>query len=185
MRRLVDRDRLEQFVRGAGAAAAHPTRLYLVGGATAVMVGWRASTVDVDIHLVPEDDALFRAIPRLKEELEINVELACPAHFIPELSGWESRSPFLFTAGKVTCYHYDFYAQALAKLERAHALDLTDVRAMAARKLVTAAGLLRYFAEIEPGLYRFPAIAPDRFRAATESMVAELRKPERPEPATG
>lgn len=79
-------------MRGAGAAAGHPTRLYLVGGATAILEGWRESTVDVDIHLVPEDDALFRAIPRLKEELEINVELASPAHFIPELPGWKTRS---------------------------------------------------------------------------------------------
>ena len=33
-------------------------------------------------------DALFRALPRLKEELRINVEIASPAHFIPELPGW-------------------------------------------------------------------------------------------------
>lgn len=176
MRRRVDRDRLERFVRGAGAAASHFTRLYLVGGATAVLEGWRASTVDVDIHLVPEDDALFRAIPRLKEELEINVELASPAHFIPELPGWESRSKFVLDAGKVSCYHYDFYAQALAKLERAHELDLVDVRAMAERGLVTAAGLSRHFSEIEPGLYRYPAITPERFRAQVQRMVEELRQ---------
>lgn len=184
MRRLVDRDRLVRFMHGAGAAAGQPTRLYLVGGATAVMEGWRASTVDVDIHLVPEDDALFRAIPRLKEELEINVELASPAHFIPELAGWESRSKFVLDAGKVSCYHYDFYAQALAKLERAHPLDLTDVRAMAERGLVTPAGLLQYFSEIAPRLYRYPAIAPERFRAQVERMVGELQQPERPESAT-
>ena len=30
--------------------------------------GWRASTIDVDLKLVPDDDALLRAMPRLKEE---------------------------------------------------------------------------------------------------------------------
>jgi hypothetical protein len=45
-------------------------------------LGRRASTIDVDIHIVPDDDCLLRALPELKEDLEMNVELACPAHFI-------------------------------------------------------------------------------------------------------
>ena len=44
------------------------------GGATAVLHGWRASTIDVDLKLVPDDDALLRALPRLKEELHVNLE---------------------------------------------------------------------------------------------------------------
>jgi hypothetical protein len=36
------------------------------GGATAILFGWRASTVDVDLCVVPERDAVFRAIPDLK-----------------------------------------------------------------------------------------------------------------------
>src|SRR4029450_3378118 len=66
-----------------------PGRAFLTGGATAVLHGWRASTIDVDVVFRPESDALLRAIPALKEGLELNVELASPAHFIPELPGWE------------------------------------------------------------------------------------------------
>jgi hypothetical protein len=32
----------------------------------------------VDLKIVPESDAMLRAIPPLKESLELNVELAAP-----------------------------------------------------------------------------------------------------------
>lgn len=85
MRGLVDVERLRRFLRALGAAAERPARVYLTGGATAVLGGWRESTVDVDLVFVPEDDSLYRAIPRLKERLAVNVEIASPAHFLPEL----------------------------------------------------------------------------------------------------
>jgi hypothetical protein len=66
-----------------GRAARGDVRVYLVGGATAVLLGWRATTIDVDLVMRPEDDTLLRAIPGLKEELQVNVELASPLDFIP------------------------------------------------------------------------------------------------------
>ncbi len=72
-----------------------------MGGTTAVLMGWRASTIDVDFVMRPEDDALLRAIPSLKEHLRIDVEMACPADFIPVPPGWEDRGiielPILFS----------------------------------------------------------------------------------------
>lgn len=62
-----------------------------------MLIGWRETTIDVDIKLVPERDEILRAIPRLKENLEINVELASPGDFIPELPDWQSRSAFIAT----------------------------------------------------------------------------------------
>ena len=44
-----------------------------------MLLGWRASTVDVDLALRPDDDAVLRAIPRLKDALRVNIELAFPA----------------------------------------------------------------------------------------------------------
>jgi hypothetical protein len=76
---------------------------------------------------VPEQDALYRALPRLKEELQLNVEIANPAHFIPELPQWQERSLFIERRGRASYYHYDPYAQALAKIVRGHAKDLADV----------------------------------------------------------
>ncbi|HVL70142.1 MAG TPA: hypothetical protein VM364_22975 [Vicinamibacterales bacterium] len=70
-------------MRALGQSARDATRVYLTGGATAVLHGWRDSTIDVDVKFVPERDELFRAIQDLKERLQVNVELASPADFIP------------------------------------------------------------------------------------------------------
>jgi hypothetical protein len=82
MRRVAEPDRIRRFMGALAVKATRQARLYFTGGATAVLLGWRASTIDVDIHIVPEDDRLLRALPELKEDLELNVEPACPAHFI-------------------------------------------------------------------------------------------------------
>ena len=49
----------------------------------------------MDINIVPDADQVFRASPRLKEALQINIELASPIDFIPVRPGWEDRSPFI------------------------------------------------------------------------------------------
>jgi len=171
MRRLVDEPRLRRFMKALGDEAEKDVRLYFTGGATAVLLGWRASTVDVDIKLDPEVDRIFRALPRLKEELEVNVELASPDHFIPELPGWRERSLFVAREGRLSFYHYDLYSQALSKIERGHAQDLADVRQMLAKGLVDPAELMKRFEEIESRLYRYPAIDAASFRRAVEEVV--------------
>ena len=170
MRRLVDEPALRRFMRTLGAEAERDVRLYFTGGATAVLLGWRGSTVDVDIKIDPETDRLFRALPRLKETLSINIELASPDHFIPELPGWQERSLFVAREGRLSFYHYDLYAQALSKVQRGHTQDLADVRQMIGRGL-DPAGLLQRFTEIEPRLYRYPAIDGASFRRAVEEMA--------------
>ncbi|OGU33341.1 MAG: hypothetical protein A3K13_11290, partial [Gemmatimonadetes bacterium RIFCSPLOWO2_12_FULL_68_9] len=145
------------------AAARDDTRIYLTGGATAVLIGWRGSTIDVDIKIVPERDELFRAIPHLKERSNLNVELACPSDFIPALPGWEARSIHVSREGLTDWFHYDLYSQALSKIERHHAQDAEDVRQMLARGLVEAGRLREFFEAIRPGLIRYPAIDPAAF----------------------
>lgn len=158
---------MEAFARAAGGA----TTVYLVGGTTAVLLGWRASTVDVDFVVRPEDDALLRALPGLKDSLQVNLELASPLDFIPVPDGWEERSPLIRRIGDVSFRHFDPYAQVLAKLERGHAQDLIDAREMLARGLVDGPRLREYFAMIEPRLYRFPAIDAPSFRRAVEAFL--------------
>ncbi len=58
------------------AAAEQEGACYLTDGATAVLLGWRPTTIDVDLKLVPEQDSVLRAIPGWKNELSINVELS-------------------------------------------------------------------------------------------------------------
>jgi hypothetical protein len=156
-----------------GEEADREGRLYFTGGATAVLLGWRPSTIDLDIKVEPESDRLFRALPRIKDALEINVELAAPDQFIPPVPGWQERSTFIARQGRLSFYHYDFYAQALSKIQRGHAQDRTDVREMIRRGLVDRDELRRRFEQIELQLYRYPAIDPEAFRKALEDALAE------------
>ncbi len=172
MREVVDAKRVHAFMRALGAEANEEAVAYLTGGTTAVLVGWRATTVDVDLKLVPESERLLRAIVRLKDELGVNVELASPAEFIPVAEGWEERSPFVAREGTLTFRHFDPIAQALAKLERGHARDLADVRALIEHGLVSESELLSFFEQIEPELYRFPAIDATAFRRRVERQCS-------------
>ncbi|HEX3552020.1 MAG TPA: DUF6036 family nucleotidyltransferase [Thermoanaerobaculia bacterium] len=177
MRRPVDAERIRRFMRELGGEAERDVRLYFTGGATAVLLGWRTGTIDVDVKLEPETDRLFRAFPRLKEKLEINIELASPDQFIPELPGWRDRSAFIAQEGRLAFYHYDFHSQALSKIQRGHAQDRDDVRQMIDRGLIDRQELRRRFEEIEPHLYRFPAIDPAAFRRAVAEAL-EIDAPE-------
>ncbi|MGE5277681.1 MAG: hypothetical protein ACM3SU_11850 [Acidobacteriota bacterium] len=176
MRRPVDATRLDQFLEELGRECRTDVRVYLTGGATAVLQGWRPSTIGVDLKIVPDSDPVLRAIPRLKETLEINVELASPDDFIPELPGWQERSPLIRREGRAAFHHYDFYAQALAKIERGHDQDLRDADALVRSGLVEAPALLHFFGQIEPKLYRYPAIDPASFRRAVEAFVGRHAK---------
>ena len=113
-----------------GRHAESNVRVYFTGGTTAVLEGWRDTTIDIDLKFDPELDSLYRAIPKLKEQLNINVELAAPSDFIPPLPGWEERSVFIGLEGKVSFHNYDPYSQALSKIERGHKQDISDVETM-------------------------------------------------------
>jgi hypothetical protein len=172
MRGLADEERIRQFMRELGRASRYPAQVYLTGGASAVLSGWRASTIDVDLLLVPDDDATLRAIAALKESLGINVELAAPSDFVPVRPGWQDRSPFVAQEGPLTFRHFDFEAQALAKVERSHAQDVADVREMLNRGLVTAASLRSALEAVAPLLYRYPAVDSTRFRQNLETILS-------------
>ena len=158
-------------MRAFGASAPRDARVYFTGGATAVLMGWRDTTIDIDMRFNPELDELFRALPALKEELQINIELASPADFIPPLPGWEDRCEYIGREGKVAFYHYDPYSQALAKIERGHTQDLQDVQTMLQKGLLEREKLLSLYQAIESQLYRYPAIDPASFSQAVHQIV--------------
>jgi hypothetical protein len=161
-------------MRRLGREARGPARVYLTGGASAVLRGWRPGTIDVDLKLDPDRDEILRAIPGIKEDLEVNIELASPDDFIPELPGWRERSPFITREGQLDFHDYDFYAQALSKLERRHRRDLEDVAQMHRNGLIEPRRLAALFDAIEPQLYRYPALDPPRFRRAVEEWIARV-----------
>ena len=80
-----------------------------------MLEGWRDSTADVDLRFEPDLDELLRELPALKESLGVNIELASPPDFIPELPDWRERSPLVFQEGSVAVHHFDFYSQALSQ----------------------------------------------------------------------
>jgi hypothetical protein len=171
MRALTGRGELDRFMTALGKAVRTNTRVYLVGGASAVLLGWRDTTIDIDLAFVPESDEVYRAIARFKDDLNVNVELAAPDHFIPPVPGWEERSPLIARHGAVSFHHYDFYAQALAKIERGHATDQADVDQMLRHGLIEVTTLREKFAAIEPQLYRYPAVDAAGFAAAVRAVV--------------
>lgn len=124
MRRPLTSPLLQQFMKALGDAVTAQACIYVVGGATSVLLGWRDSTIDVDLKVIPESDNILKSLPSFKERLQINIELASPDDFIPEIPGWRERSRFIRQEGTLTFLRYDFYAQALAKIERGHTLDL-------------------------------------------------------------
>lgn len=158
MRPPIDEQRLRGFLEQFGRRVRGDGRLYLTGGATALLYGWRTTTVDIDLRLDPEPNGAFEAIRELKDELGVNVELASPADFLPPLPGWRERSLFVGRFGTVDVFHYDPYSQALGKIERGHERDLSDVQAMLARGLIDAARLRELYAQIRPQLIRYPAV---------------------------
>lgn len=166
MREPVNSTKVWRFMRDLAMLSAGVGRVYLTGGASAVLLDWRETTVDIDIKILPEDDRVLRVVPELKERLGINIELAAPSDFIPPLPGWEERSLFIHRAATLSFHHYDFYAQCLAKIERGHRKDQADVKRMIDSGLVNPMRLRELFEAIEPELFRYPAIDPATFRRA-------------------
>ena len=158
MRDETDLRKLEAFLRELGNAVTSPGRIYLTGGGTAVLHGWRGMTIDVALKADPEPNGLFEAIARLKDSLSLNVELAFRRK-IP-FPGFRNGKTEVFSSrvtGKSISI-YDLYSQALSKLERSHARDELDVRAMVDRGLVDKSRLWELFEVIESGLLRYPAV---------------------------
>ena len=164
-------EKVRQLMRRLGREARGRGGVYLVGGASAVLIGWRDMTLDVDLKLDPEPPGTFAAIARAKDELDMNIELAAPDDFIPPLPGWRERSVFIVRHGDVDFLHYDFYAQALAKIERSHQQDLRDVRAMLRASLIHPTRLAELFEAIKPELPRYPAIDVSAFVSRVADTV--------------
>jgi hypothetical protein len=173
VRQPADAERILRLLRGLGERSRGAGRVYLTGGATALLEGWRSSTVDVDLKLDPEPEGIFEAIAALKEELDLNVELAAPDQFLPPLPDWRERSRFVARYGEVDFFHYDLRAQALAKLARAHDRDLADVGEMLARSLVTATELRAALGQMLPGLVRYPALDARAFERRVRAFLEE------------
>jgi hypothetical protein len=171
---LLNKPKLIEFLTQLGQRARSKGTCYLTGGASALLIGWRDSTLDVDVKFDPEPPGVFDAIAELKRSLQINVELASPDDFIPVTTHWKDQSPLVGQYGDLSVHHFDFTAQALAKIERGHPKDLLDVREMLHRGLTSRPRLAAMLVEIQPSIRRYPALDEDDFVRRIDAYLREI-----------
>jgi hypothetical protein len=150
-------------------------RVYLVGGGTAVHAGWRPSTIDADLYA--EDGSVFRDIQGIKERLNINIEFTRPEHFVPDLRDSASRHVFIETTGggPVSFYHYDPYAQVLAKVVRGFDRDLDDARHFVASGMVDSRTLRALVEQIPDSAWaKYPNLSRSAVLGALEDFLREV-----------
>ena len=62
MRERASRQRLIAFMKRLGREPGARGRIYFTGGATAVMEGWRATTVDIDLEFDRDAERLLLSL---------------------------------------------------------------------------------------------------------------------------
>jgi hypothetical protein len=153
-----------------------PGCVYFTGGSTALLLGLREQTLDIDIKVEPEPRGIFEAIASLKNELNLNVKLASPDDFIPAPSGWRELATPIERVGEISFLHYDLCMQSLAKIERGFSQDLADARSLINKGYISLEGLKERFSQIEARFIRYPIINPDDFRAKLAQFISSLDK---------
>lgn len=175
MRRSLTREALQELMQEIGRAAprgvAH--RVFVLGGGTAVLEGWRDSTIDVDLYT--GDTHALRDVQRIKERVGVNIELVRPEDFVPALDGSEDRHLFIETIENVSFYHYDPYAQLLSKVVRGFARDMRDAAKLIESGMVDAERFRALVRRIPKSAYdAYPALSPDGVREAVDSFLADV-----------
>lgn len=164
---------MRELARSAKAKQSY--RVYLVGGGTAVLEGWRESSIDADLFAA--QDEIFRDVQAIKERLRLNIEFARPEDFVPPLKGTDSRHVFVETVGRVSYYHYDPYAQLLSKVVRGFARDLTDAKALVASGMVDPDRFRKLVEEIPDSAYsKYPRLSPRAVRTAVDDFLSDLSR---------
>jgi hypothetical protein len=148
-------------------------RVYLVGGGTAVYLGWRRSSIDVD--LFSDQQNVFQDIQAIKERLNMNIEFARPEDFVPPLPGSPDRHVFVDTFGPISFYHYDPYAQLLSKVVRGFQRDLEDAREFVRRGMVDPEQFRHLIAAISDSAYaRYPNLSRRGVDRAVEMFLGTM-----------
>jgi hypothetical protein len=165
-------------MKSVGRMIKKSATFYLTGGATAILYDFREGTVDIDI--AGDMDELFSSIPKLKERLHINIEMAKPTDFIPSLPDEKKRHITIGTFGKVMFMHFDPYAQAFSKIVRGHETDISDVKALVAAGLFDAKKLCKMVKKLpDSNFTRYPRLNRSAVEAVIESFAKAFSSPER------
>ena len=167
MRPGVDKTAIESFLQQLGRSFRKSGRLYLVGGAALVHARVRPGfTQDIDIQISGANEGeLIVAVQQLIQKMQINVEFASPADFIPLPSGWEMHSQYIGRYGEIDVFYFDFYSIALSKMERGNNRDIADVKLLVQQGIITLNELDTAYQEVlaQLGQGRYPRVTPQQF----------------------
>ena len=160
MRQSVTRADIEKFLNALDRTYRKEGRLYLAGGAALVHMGLRSgSTLDIDVVIeASNEDEMITAIRRLKEQMQINIEFASPADFIPIPSQWAAHAKYVGRYGKIDAFYFDLYSLALSKISRSSDRNLVDVKLLVQQKLITLDELDAAYQEVLPRMGKRPYI---------------------------
>ncbi len=169
----VTRADIEKFLNALEKAYRKAGRLYLAGGATLVHMGLRSgSTLDIDVVIeATDEDEMITAIRLLVEQMQINIEFASPADFIPIPSQWAAHAKYIGRYGKIDAFYFDLYSLALSKIARSSDRDLVDVKLLVQQKLITLDELDVAYQEILPRMGKRPYINLDPQKFAERYSV--------------
>lgn len=149
-------------------------RVYLVGGGTAVLQGWRPSTIDADLYA--EREEVFQDVQGIKNRLKLNIEFARPEHFVPPLAGTDDRHVFIERVGDIDFLHYDPYAQLLSKIVRGFRKDLLDAEELLSSGMVDPERFRELVWEIPDSAFaRYPNLSRDAVREAVDEVLQNTR----------
>lgn len=170
-RAMVTKPVIESFMKKVGRIVRKPAAVYLTGGSTAILLGFREGTIDID--MAGDLDEIFSAIPKLKIDLNINIELAKPTDFVPGLPGENERHVYIGSFGPATFYHFDPYGQVFSKIVRAHGTDIQDAKDLAHRELADPTKISEMVKKLpDREFHRYPRLN----RESVERAVADFAK---------
>ena len=151
---------IEKSLTALGKAYRKQGRIYLAGGAALVHMGLRSgSTLDIDVVIeTTNEDEMVTAIRRLVEQMQINIEFASPADFIPVPAQWMEHSRYIGRYGQIDAFYYDFYSLALSKISRGSDRDLIDDKLLVQQQLITLEELDAAYKEVSPRVGKRPYI---------------------------
>lgn len=145
----------------------------MVGGGTAVLEGWRSSTIDADLY--SDTAGIFDDIQGIKDRLDVNIEFVRPEDFVPALAGSDARHVFIEIVGRVSFFHYDPYAQLLSKVVRGFDRDMQDAKSFVESGMVETKRFRALVAAIPDATYaKYPAVSRQAVLEAVDDFVSRI-----------
>jgi Nucleotidyltransferase of unknown function (DUF6036) len=180
MRQNVTMADIEKFLNALGKAYRQAGRSYLAGGAALIHMGLRSgSTLDINVVIeASNEDKMITAIRRLVEQMQINIEFASPADFIPIPSQWAAHAKFIGRYGKIDAFYFDLYSLALSKIARRSDRDLVDVKLLIQQQFITLDELDAAYQEVLPRMGKRPYINlnPQKFAERYSAVRQQLQR---------